>query len=335
MDKDLLAAARDLKFQDPKRFAELATQYPELAAEATKPRITKDGAGTGSPKGYEPYRTWSLGPDRGRWYRTSGASSDIDSGGDDSEHLGAWASAPAELHERSLLDLHLSTDGGYSVTKSGTRSNQLEVCRLCGEPLKLSRDAEGYAYRDRGKQPEYCGPNCRKAVKEARARAKRAAQKPAAAEAPFSLDGVYVAGVGKIELEPAVWNQQQPRSNPRRFEPLVKKVDHLPWLHHNARSRTPQGQGQDVRDDDRYRLAPHRLVQSKQSAGIPRASVSNADRIARRYGTGGTPPAPVLTPGWDRVVTFWRFPKRNQAPTHQLTSVADNVWRIESAHANY
>lgn len=243
MDKDLLAAARDLKFQDPKRFAELATQYPELAAEATKPRITKDGAGTGSPKGYEPYRTWSLGPDRGRWFRTSGSSSDIDSGGDDSEHLGAWASAPAELHERSLLDLHLSTDGGYTVTKSGTRSNQLEVCRLCGNPLKLSRDAEGYAYRDRGKQPEYCGPDCRKAVKEARARAKRAANRP-------------------------------------------------------------------------------------------RTGGSKADRIARRYGTGGTPPAPVLTPGWDRVVTFWRFPKRNPAPAYRLTSTADHVWRID-AHANY
>lgn len=291
MDKDLLKAARRLRRKDPKRFAVLAEQYPELAAEAAKPRPSRDAAGTGSSKGYEPYRCWE-NADRSRWKRNAGASSDIDSSEDDSE----------------LLDLHLSTDGGYIVPKrTGPRSNQLEVCRLCGTELKLPRDAEGYVDRDRGKQPEYCGSECRRAVKEARARAKRAAAKPAPAEAPFSLDGVYVAGVGKVDFEPEVWNRLQPRTNPRVFEPVVKKVDQLPWLHHNARSRTPQGQGQQMHDPDNYQLVPHRLIEAGRAQGRPTPVVSRPDRIARRYGTGGTPKAPELTPGWDRVVTSWRF----------------------------
>ncbi|TXH20038.1 MAG: hypothetical protein E6R00_00875 [Gammaproteobacteria bacterium] len=347
MDKDLLAAAQDLRDEDPKRFAELAVQYPELAAEAAKPRPLRYARGTGNSKGCEPYRCWDKN-DRGRWNRTSGAASDDATdaviGGDDSEYQGAWASAPGAASEDpdldigagdasedpdldigasagSLLDLEVATSGGWVIATDATDhpikwSSQLEVCRVCGEPLKLSRDAEGYAHRDRGQQPKYCGSDCRKAVKEARARAKRAADKPAPPEAPFSLDGVYVAGVGKVDVEPAVWNRQQPRSDPRAYEPVVPKVERLPWLHHNARSRTRKAECQEVVEDvDRYRLDPHRLVQSEQSAGLPRPTVSKPDRIARRYGTGGTPPAPVLTPGWDRVVISWRdIPPSEQAP---------------------
>ena len=56
---------------------------------------------------------------------------------------------------------------------------------------------------------------------------------------------------------------------------------------------------------------------------------TTSDRIARRYGTGGTPKPPELTQGWDRVETRWQVPKcRFPVSSVRLKQESDNEWCI-------
>lgn len=310
LNADVVKAARDLRYTAPRMFAQLVAEHPELAAEASKHKPSLDARGVGSASGYEPYRCWDKS-DRGRYHR-------MRSGDDDPDEV-----------EGSLIDLHQETDGGYTISEAVSRPNQLEVCRLCGSELKLSRDGDGLPTRDRGRQPEYCSAACRREVKEARARAKR--RKPPKPDTP-SLDVVEVAGAGDLGISPEEWNRLNPRNNPEVWrEVCPKPAERLPYLHRNARSARPQQGSRVSVPAPEYQMPAHRLVQERRRSSRPKPpSAGRADRIARRFGTGGTPRGPQLTPGWDAVTTAWRFPQgRSLAGSGvELVRLDEQAWSI-------
>jgi hypothetical protein len=196
LDPDLLAAARALpsaewqRLQTDADWQRLQTDHPEIAELARDPEdvrlwrrldeecdrrearkcglapytfydVTRDAKGAGSPKSCAPYECWR---DRQRWYRRRGAQPDaFESAPSDG------ASAALNEIEGGLLDLHLVTDGGYSVSKIATSPHLLERCRLCLRPLDGSREPGG--------QLSYCDGGCKREMKNARARSLRAAIK--------------------------------------------------------------------------------------------------------------------------------------------------------------
>lgn len=256
-DRELLSAARDLKYENRAAWQRFLSDHPELAAEAGKPKLSEEAYTVGSPEGYEPYQCWRYA-DRGRHRRGKGAGSG-DTDTDDFDHLQTAATvsqqmfATAEGPAGSLLDLHIAVGAdGYSITPTLIApQHQLEVCRLCGKPLDLPRDDDGLVDRDSGGQPAYCvGTKCKQTVKNARERAK------------YTID------------------------NPN---PARKRKRSTDW------------------------------------------ETSRADRIARRFGTGGTPGAPqtarIYVEGWDRVTTFWRFPTTRTACLG-VTQGEDGAWRV-------
>lgn len=131
-----------------------------------RPSVMSDAAGTGSPSYCRPYHCWDHG-DRGRFVRSTGNGPDRMTWKEDHvEH---------KVRGRALVNLHAETDGGWQLEDAdASRDNILEVCRHCGVRLPLPRDEHGEVIRKRGGQNEYCSPSCRKEVKNARARAKRA-----------------------------------------------------------------------------------------------------------------------------------------------------------------
>lgn len=132
-----------------------------------RPSVTSDAAGTGSPSYCRPYHCWDY-TDRGRCSRSTGHGPIYTEPGED-DHI------EHKVRGRNLLNLHVETDGGWQLEDAdASRDNILEVCRHCGVRLPLPRDEHGEVVRKRGGQNEYCSPSCRREVKNARARAKRA-----------------------------------------------------------------------------------------------------------------------------------------------------------------
>ncbi|MGG7103123.1 hypothetical protein [Rhodococcus sp. 24CO] len=311
-DSELIDAARSLRYESPAGWLEFLAEHPELAAEAAKPKLSKDAKGAGSSKGLEPYRCWDR-DDRGRWNR---------------KKTDAW---PEGMDPEA-----------YTVSqKQAANQNQLEVCRVCGEKLHLPTDADGRVHRDVGAQPEYCSQRCRDDVKNARARAGRAEvsprRKPERRLPDLSM--ITVAGVGDMDTAPDEWNRMQPRRHPEMFRPVRVPSESVPCLHVNARSR--QIATEEVREIfaeemqpyvpecEGYRLPVHQLVADLRRRPAERdETVAKVDRIARRYGTGGTPKPPAPTPGWDQVASFWRYFPPRQRVQYAVISEDNNTWHI-------
>jgi hypothetical protein len=336
-DKDLLKVARDVykarrdyKHGGARRWRELQAQHPELAAEASKPKPSKF---TGNSKGYEPYNCWGRDSDRGRWHRTRGAQPDDARSSDDWESSDYSTERPEPRDNRladrnddplptggSLLDLHVSTNGGYLVPRWAKVSNpnQLEVCRVCGSELKLSRDAEGFAYRDTGNQPQYCSDRCKNDVHNARKRAKRRGSPSvyygwhggsvpdgyARPDGP-DLSTVSIAGIGELGIDPAAWNRVTPR----------RDADAYGRLYPNGRR-------------EGHALPALGAVEKMRRRPVPVDRTTRQDRIARRYGTGGTPKPPELAPDWDRVTSSYRYVPRSAVDEYSLDQLKAKVWRI-------
>lgn len=313
-DRELIAAARALRYENPAGWAQFLEEHPELAA-ATE-TVSRDAKGTGSPRGYEPYRCWQKS-DRGRWVRTNGTSPE-----------NARPNRPID-YERlrtdgtmSLVQLHEETNGGYSVGPSViANQNQLEVCRVCQKPLDLQTDDDGIVHRAVGNQPEYCSQRCRKLVKNARERAKRAEESPRR-KPPRQLPDlakITVAGIGDMETSPSEWNRMQPR-RPELFRPVPAPLNAVAPRPYSAE-----------RED--YKLHLHRSIVGLRRRPADRCTPSRPDAIARRWGTGGAPRPPELAAGWDRVVTRWRFVPRSKPTEHALSRETECVWRISHHYA--
>jgi hypothetical protein len=338
LEPDLLEAIRDLRYEDNAGWRRFLAEHPELAEVAkSKPKVSRDARSIGNSKGYEPYRCWSRDADRGRWYRTRGASPDestddaaamlsagtdpLDGSTDSDPYRDINDQLPQGVFGGSLLELHMATNGGYIVEgKIGSDPRQLEVCRLCGAELKLSRDCEGRVTRDIGGQPEYCGRDCRRKVRNARERAKRAASSMRQygcygtnGQCGDVLDtsAIRVAGMREIGVRPEAWNRLQPRNDPSKFPPVA-----LP------------GGAED------YRFPVHRFITASRRRPCLAAARPiqirhyRPDRIARRYGTGGRPTAPTLPDGWDRISTWWRFVPKPAEAGWCVTRINPSGWRI-------
>lgn len=293
--------------------------------------VLQDAEGTGSPDWCSPYRCWHHW-DRGRFKRASGSGPDQMAHNDSHDYQ--------RVRGRNLTTLHVETGGGYRTENDTSRDNQLEVCRLCGAPLNLPRDKYGNVARGKGEQPEFCSKRCRMDVKNARARQKRAAKSPrrkGQRRLP-DLSTVSIAGIGDLAISAEAWNRLQPRNNPdaygHAFEPSTQP---RPWFNPPKVATSKY----------EYKLPVHRLIahlrhRPCQSADMwirvgLRSAVLTPERIARRYGTGGTPAPPELAPGWDCVTTWWRFIPRQQQSVTKLARMSESVWYIshpESEHAN-
>ncbi|MBM4557988.1 hypothetical protein GS466_23675 [Rhodococcus hoagii] len=310
-DRELIDAASDLRYGNPAGWQQFLAEHPELAAEAEKSKVTKDSKGTGNSKGLAPYRCWEH-LDRGRWER---------------KNVDTWPEG-------------LDPSACAVSQKAATNQNQLEVCRSCGNPLEVPTDPDGVVHRNAGAQPEYCSERCRKDVKNARDRARRAEESPRRKPPRRlpDLSTITVAGIGDMSIAPAEWNRLQPRRDPEMFKPVPAPGERLPYLHHNARSRritsleareasveparpySPEREG--------YPLPIHQSIIDLRRRPARRNPLSSAGRIARRYGTGGTPRPPALTPGWDRVASRWKFFPRSRCSEYVLIRGERTTWRV-------
>lgn len=343
----LLEAIRDLRYENKAGWRRFLAEHPELAEVGnSESSVSRDARGIGNSKGYEPYRCWSRDADRGRWYRTRGASTDestddaaamlsagdepLDGSTDSDPYRDINNQLPQGVFGGSLLELHMATNGGYIVEgKIGSDPRQLEVCRLCGTELKLSRDGEGWVTRDIGGQPEYCSKDCRRKVRNARERAKRAASRMHqygcyGTNGQQRVDGhdiatIRVAGMREIGVRPEAWNRLHPRNDPHTFPPVAR----------------PGGA-------ESYVIQVHRFITASRrrpclAAAKPvRIRHYRPDRVARRYGTGGTPGAPTLAPEWDRISIWWRFVPKVFVPKvretgYRVTWANSSEWRISNS----
>lgn len=163
-------------------------------------------------------------------------------------------------------------------------SRHLDVCRLCGMVLG-------------GNQIDYCGSRCRQIVDNARKRAERSA--PWNTEPPaFSLDSITISGVGVLNMAPEQWNAID-KTDPKHV-PGPKR----PWLVRRSAKRTPEEnlavnrEVAEVLSDQMVRLgsSTHSLLADlnrDRVTGKPprldeRTLDERADRLVRRYGTGGS-----------------------------------------------
>jgi hypothetical protein len=286
-------------------------------------------AQSNAPDWIKPYGSWHH-TDRGRWTQGKGAGPDQMTWGDSHvEH---------KVRGQDLRTLHAETDGGYTIEGDGTRENQLEVCRLCGAPLQFERNDEGDVIRGRGEQQEYCPApaRCKRDVYNARRRAKRRDPQPKT----FQLvGGIYVAGVGKLDIPVSKWNTL---SRDRRAgiedrlrggEPPSGSGSHLrlPYLHRNARSLSIS--------------SAEMLSVLREVAPSGWTTSGGHDSIARRWGewqsywhtAGITEPiyesrvltvkSHTLPKDWDRVAQWWRYVAR-EADCGRLKQEAEKVWCI-------
>lgn len=286
--------------------------------------VMRDAESTGA-KWMKPYGCWRH-TDRGRWARATGAGADQTT----------WPDSHSEHQVRGgdLRKLHEETGGNYTIEGDGVRDNQLEVCRLCGTQLDFERDDEGKVIRKPGEQPEYCSKQCKLDVYAARRRAQRRIDRPKPEPKPFDLAGVYVAGIGKLDVAVDEWNRLQARSRPEAYRLAFKPA---PWPRPWFNPPKVVGGGKCW-----YTLPVHRMVVCLRGrpcraadrwikAGPRTQSGLPADRIARRYGTGGTPKPPEQSADCDRVSHSWRYPARRSTPTTvELKQTDDRVWRIAS-----
>jgi hypothetical protein len=284
-----------------------------------------------------PYESWH-DHDRGRWLRGRGSGPDQTTY--DDSHVEHGVSGIR------LLDIHVETDGGWHTENGASRENQLEVCRVCGNPLEqLTRDDDGNVFRGRGGQPEYCPTSCRRAVEYARRKAKRSAARSRPQPKTFDLGGVYLAGVGKLETPVAEWNALDRSSRTAtahrlRGEPGAGRTPlRRPYLCRGARS-TPRSKAESLASRAEILAAFRGTAESGWTI-----SYGGPEKIARRWGawesyypasgvTGPIYESRTLTgkanalPGcWDRVETRWRYVERKPEPCW-LTQVNERAWRI-------
>ncbi|WP_124394638.1 hypothetical protein [Rhodococcus wratislaviensis] len=249
-----------------------------------------DARGIGSPKKYRPYQCWSH-QDRHRQFRNLPPDEDDDIDDD-------------------MFAVGFVIESGFS------RDNLLEVCRLCRKPLNLPE------HRGKGEQPAYCSDRCKQDVHNARRRAKRRANRPRPEPKMFDLDGVYIAGVGKLDYSPEEWNRLQPRSDPSLWGERPRGG----WSPAGGPLRRGDGREGYEAEAEEYSLPVHRSIMLMRHNRIRGSVETAADRIARRYGTGGSPMPPELPHDWDRVTIWWRYPGRGI--NGALKQVDDNVWFI-------
>lgn len=259
----------------------------------TRPSVHTD-AKSSTPDYLRPYGCWDHS-DRGRWLKSNGQGPDQTT----------WEDSHVEhdVRGRNLLELHVETDGGYQIENSASRDNQLEVCRSCATPLDLPRDEYGKVIRSRGGQSDYCSDRCKLDVYNAR---RRAARKVATHRPSFDLSTISVAGNDNTALDPGEWNRRQPRSNPASFGEVYSKPALRPWFNPPKEPKTPA----------LHRHTLHRSIWASRHRRKPGSSSSaeryrgdrlgGPDRVARRYGTGGSPTPPTLPADWDRVTVSWR-----------------------------
>jgi hypothetical protein len=337
--KDTAAWLRHTHRQE--QLDELAAQFPDAdcyggSLLGTFP-ITRT-ATVSSP--LEPGRVWQ---DGNRWRRNKGTHPE-QSPDFGMPRPGKGDRQEDELLASPLVDLYVATGGGYDFEEF-SNPHQLEVCRLCGEPLP------------EGKR-EYCSKACWNTIRAARGRAARST--PWVTALPkFSLDSITFAGVGKLEVSPAGWNRTD------KSEPHVRSAPQ-PWFVPNtarhlstvevlegwtgSRSALRLAYG-DLRVPpdvvDAYRAESHRDT---------RTLSERADRLVRRWGTGGTPPVTcaafgcqVVPPGtgkgravycsavcreagsldsWETV--WFRFPASREVSRLNVVQPEPGVWKSDS-----
>ena len=291
----------------------------------------------------EPGRVWQ---DGNRWRRNKATHVE------QSPDLGMPKQGKGEKQEDELLasplvDLHIATDGAYTV-EAFSSQHQLEVCRLCHDPLPEDRR-------------QYCSESCWNEIRAARGRAARSA--PWVTQPPqFSLDSITLAGAGKLEASPAEWNRTD-KSDPAHVRPAPQ-----PWF---VANRTRQLSTAEVLEGwtgsrSALRLAYGNLLVSQDMVDAYRQEPERdnrtlserADRLVRRWGTGGTPPVwcarfgcKVIPKGagkgravycsrscrkaasldsWESV--FYRLPKHRVLLKLLVEQPEPGVWKCSESH---
>ena len=284
-----------------------------------------------------PGRTWQDGKRRHRnaySRRDTDAGASVDSGkADRADDL--------ELSD-PLTDMHTATGGGFSTEAHSPV--ELEVCKLCYKPLP-----EG--------QRQYCGQACRREIRAARGRAARSA--PWVTILPtFDLDSITLAGVGRLEVSPAEWNRldkSDPKHVPAKPQPwfiVPNRTKHLTpaeladgWTGPRSALRLVYG-NMLVTDE---MVAEYQRVPERDT----RTLSERADRLVRRWGTGGTPKQPCARYGcrvmpkarnvycsekcreaasmdsWEMV--FYRMPVGRDVPRLEPVEHEPGVWASQPA----
>lgn len=271
--------------------AEVSVLLPEVNAQAVadgvkvswfpEPEWSFENGSDGKlrDRDVSPYNTWKP-VDRGRWWRNKGTA-EIQNPDREMPKPGK----PARV--APLVELQMETGGAFGFDES-TNPNQLWVCRICGADLKDGQRA-------------YCSTGCANVMEAARARAARA--EPWVTRTTghgdgsmggFSLDGITIAGLGVIGVEPAVWNALD------RSVPVYEAGKPQPWfVPSRVRELTAaeiaagwSGPASDARAVFGFLLTPDMLngfLWRQNSGEDTRTPDEWADRLARRYGTGGSP----------------------------------------------
>lgn len=227
-----------------------------------------------------PYNTWKP-LDRGRWWRNKGTA-DIQNPDRGDPKTGK----PPRVSK--LVGLQIETDGAFGFDESGN-ANQLWVCRICRTDLT-------------GGQRAYCSKACANVMEAARARAGTAIPWTTRTTGHgdlsmnwFSLDGIKIAGYGPLCTPPAVWNAIDKTDSPH--SPAPRRHWIWPSL---CQQLTPAeiaagwgGPASDARSVLGLLLTPDMLrsfVWHRHADDLDTRTPDEwADRLARRYGTGGAP----------------------------------------------
>jgi hypothetical protein len=226
-----------------------------------------------------PYNTWKP-EDTGRWWRNK------DTAGQQKPDSGLPQIGKPE-RVKPLVGLQIETNGQYGLDES-SNPNQLWVCRICRTDL-----TDG--------QLAYCSKDCANVMEAARARAGRSEPwttrttgHGGLSMGGFSLDSITIAGLGKLEIPPVVWNGID------KSEPVYRAGKPQPWfLPSRCKELTPaeiaagwSGPASDARSVFGLLLTPGMVtdfVWRRDSGEDTRTPGEWADRLARRYGTGGAP----------------------------------------------
>lgn len=199
---------------------------------------------------------------------------------------------------KPLVALQIETNGDYRTVASANAS-RLAVCRICRQELPKGKRA-------------YCSKQCENVMEAARARAARSAPWTTRTTGHgdqqmhgFSLDSITVAGIGKLEVSPEVWNRLN------KADPVLARPEPQPWFVPNRTKHLTAAEVAQVWNGSRAAL---RLVYGnllitqdmldtfqRENREDTRTPDEWADRLARRYGTGGTPPAPCARFGCQEI----------------------------------
>ena len=168
----------------------------------------------------------------------------------------------------------------------------------------------------------------------------------------FDLDSITLAGVGRLEMSPAEWNQLD------KSDPEPQRFESQPWFIPN---RTQQftdaelaegwaGPKADLREVYGSLLTPSVLEAFLRDTPVDTRTLSErADRLGRRYSTGGTPPTPCARFGCKvipkktgkgrrvfcsaackadaaQLTVSYRFPTHRAFPVLKVAEIEPEVW---------